>query len=47
MKGLTENADTVSFVIILHEELVAVHYVLREVPRECLVKNPSNGAEER
>jgi len=47
MKQLTEHADTISFMIILHEELVAVHYVIGEVPRERLVKNPSKGAEER
>ena len=32
---------------VLHEELVAVHYVFGEVPRKCLVKNTSNSAEER
>jgi hypothetical protein len=47
MKQLTEHADTISFMIILHEELVTVHYVFGEVPRERLVKNPSKGAEER
>src|SRR5579863_7636478 len=47
MTGLTEDADAVSFVIVLHEELVAVHYVLGEVPREGLVKYSSRDAEER
>jgi hypothetical protein len=47
MEQLTEYTDMVSFVIILHEELVTVHYVFREVPRERLVENPSSGAEER
>ena len=47
MKQLTEHADAISLVIILHEELVAVHYVFGEVPRERLVKNSGSGAEER
>ena len=47
MTRLTEDADAVSFVIVLHEELVAVHYVLGEVPREGLVKDSSRDTEER
>src|SRR5260221_9290058 len=47
MTRLTEDADAVSFVIVLHEELVAVHYVRGEVPREGLVKYSSRDAEER
>ena len=47
MMGLTEDADAVAFMVVLHEELVAVHYVRLEEPREGLVKNPSRDAEER
>jgi len=47
MMGLTEDADAVSFMVVLHEELVTVHYVRGEVPREGLVKNSSRDAEER
>ena len=47
MMQLTEDADAVSFMIVLHEELVTVHYVRGEVPREGLVKNSSRDAEER
>ena len=43
----TEDADAVSFMVVLHEELVTVHYVRLEVPREGQVKNPSRDAEER
>ena len=46
MKQLTEDVDIVSFVIILHEELVAVHYVFGEVPCKAQVKNRSSIAEE-
>lgn len=47
MTRLTEDADAVSFVIVLHEELVTVHYVRGEIPREGLVKYSSRDAEER
>jgi len=47
MMRLTEDADAVSFMVILHEELVAVHYVCGEVPCEGLVKNSSRDTEER
>jgi len=47
MMGLTEDADAVSFMVVLHEELVTVHYVRLEVPREGQVKSPSRDAEER
>ena len=47
MVRLTKDADSVSFMVVLHEELVAVHYVCGEVPREGLVKNSSRDAEER
>ena len=46
MRQLTEDVDIVSFVIVLHEELVAVHYVFGEVPCESQVKNRSSLAEE-
>ena len=38
---LTEDADNVSLVIILHKELVTIHYVLGEIPRERLVQGSS------
>jgi hypothetical protein len=38
MTRLTEDADAVPFVIVLHEELVTVHYVRGEIPCEGLVK---------
>lgn len=38
MTRLIEDANAISFVIVLHEELVAVHYVRGEVPREGFVK---------
>lgn len=47
MDELTKDADTVSLVIILHQELVTVHYVLGEVPRKRLVQDSSTEAENR
>lgn len=46
LRQRTEYADAVPFMIILHEELVAVHYVFGEVPRERLIKKPSSDAED-
>jgi hypothetical protein len=45
MNELTKDADAVSLVIILHEEFVAVHYVLGEIPRQRLIQNPSTDTE--
>lgn len=47
MKQPTEDADSVSFMVVLHEELVTIHYVLVEVPRDRLIEDSSSKAEER
>ncbi len=43
----TEDADGIAFVVVLHEELVSVHDVFREIPREHLVQDLSPDAKER
>jgi hypothetical protein len=45
MNDPTKDADSVSFMIILHKEFVSIHYVLGDVPRDRLIQNSSTEAE--
>ena len=46
MKAQTEDADTIALVVILHEELVSIHDMFGEVPREHLVQHPGGATKE-
>jgi len=46
-RARTEDADGVTLAIILHEELVAIGYMFREVPRNCFVNKSGNTVEHR
>jgi hypothetical protein len=47
MNERTKDRDAITLVIILHEEFVAIHYVLGKVPRKRFVENPGSDTEER
>jgi hypothetical protein len=45
MDELTKDADSVSFMIILHKEFVSIHYVLGDVPCDRQIQDSSTEAE--